>query len=407
MDGRARLISVLAGLVALAVTACIAPSPPTTYDIPLSTMGTTGIVRVVTNHPSDTIGLSARIDDLLIEVNDEMSTYIPASTISRFNASADSVTDLSATVHMRHVLRLAQGIHDTTDGAFDPTIMPLVRYWGFAGGEAPADVDSALVDSIRARVGMDRLELVDDANDGFALRRRTPGIELDLSAIAKGHGVDAVSDLLTARGLTDHMVEIGGEVRCSGRTEAGTVWRIGIERPDIDERGLYAAVPVDQAGMATSGNYRNVRTMAGGRTVWHTIDPVTGYPVERDVLSATVIAPTCALADGLATACMVLGSVPCLDVLRSMDDVEGLLILGDADGGLCHAANGGLSRGAGVGMRMETTGAVISRWTAGRGHRPGCLRTCSGHHRRPYTHRSRCAASDCCSHSPRGTRRRA
>ena len=341
MDGRARLITLLACLAALVVTACTATDTPTTYDIPLSTMGTTGVVRVVTSDPSDTSGLSARIDGLLVEVNDEMSTYIPTSTISRFNDSADSVTDLSETVHMRHVLRLAQAVHDTTDGAFDPTIMPLVRYWGFAGGEAPADVDSAVIDSLRARVGMDRLEWVDGVHDESLLRRRTPGIELDLSAIAKGHGVDAVSDLLTARGLTDHMVEIGGEVRCSGRTEAGTVWRIGIERPDIDERGLYAAVPVDQAGMATSGNYRNVRTTADGRTVWHTIDPVTGYPVERDVLSATVIAPNCALADGLATACMVLGSVPCLDVLRSMDDVEGLLILGDADGGFATQRTAG------------------------------------------------------------------
>ena len=249
-----------------------------------------------------------------------MSTYEPASLISQFNrgdtVSVPVVGVRAATdelqrergAHLSANVALARAPVAATEGAFDPTVGPLVEYYGF-GAEAldTSAVDEALVEQLRELVGYD-LVVADTVADDKAVRLypRRENVRLDFSALAKGYAVDQVGLLLSERfGARDYFVEIGGETRARGRSPRGSAWTVGINTPD-PEAGLAdmaLVVGVSDASLATSGNYRNVR-VRGGRALVHTIDPRTGRPRASTLLSATVLAPDCATADAYATACM-------------------------------------------------------------------------------------------------------
>ncbi len=282
------------------------------------TMGTTYSV-IVPGVGGDS-GVQRAIDSLLIVINDEVSTYEPNSMISRFN-DGDTIilpvvaaTHAGAGLHTRsgeHFaanLYLTQGPIKNTDGFFDPTVGPLVEYYGFGAKDSDTSaIDLAEVERLRQLVGMAKIYF--DTLDGarqYRLFANQSGVRLDLSAIAKGYGVDQVSYLLAERfGASSYLVEIGGETRAAGASPRGDAWTVGINTPDPKAAlaDMELVIAITDRAIATSGNYRNVR-MRGGKPIVHTLDPHSGLPRSSTLLSATVVADYCATADAYATACM-------------------------------------------------------------------------------------------------------
>jgi len=300
----------VAGLVTvLALAACGDPDPtvtptPKVHAFEGATMGTTYTVKVIDPAMSQAEQAATRdaIRAALDAVDGSMSTYKPDSELSRFNrAGAGEPFKLSAAVI--HVFLLAQDVSEATGGAFDVTVGPFVNAWGFGPvkrATAPSDAELA---SIRERVGYRKLSI--DATAQTIAKAR-PDMYADLSAIAKGYGVDQVARALDARGLQRYMVEVGGEVRVKGQNAAGKPWQVGIERPDGTTQRAHLVVPMTNMSMASSGDYRNYFEK-DGRRYSHEIDPTTGYPIEHRLAAVTVLAPDCALADAYATALLVLG----------------------------------------------------------------------------------------------------
>jgi thiamine biosynthesis lipoprotein len=267
-------------------------------------MGTTWSVQIT--HPPadlDQAALYERIGAELAAVNDRMSTYQADSELSRFNA-ADTTDWFPVSAELTRLVDTAIAVSTLTDGAFDVTVGPLVNLWGF-GPEVKADQlpAQAEIDAALARVGW---HLLATRADPPALRKAQADLYVDLSAIAKGYGVDRLADLLEDAGITDYLAEIGGELRGRGLNAAGEPWRIAIERPDAARRAVLRVVALTDLGMATSGDYRNFFEL-GGKRYSHTIDPVTGRPVDHQLASVTVLAERCAEADAWATALLVLG----------------------------------------------------------------------------------------------------
>ncbi len=247
--------------------------------------------------------LQGLVDKLLKSINDQMSTYQDDSELSRFNAHQE--TDwFAVSPETAAVVRLALQVARQTDGAFDPTIGPVVNLWGFGpDGRRDDPPTDAEVTSALAKVGYQRVEV---RSNPPALKKSVPDVYLDLSAVAKGYGSDAVSDLLLREKVTASMVEIGGEVRTRGAKPDGTAWRIGVEKPDSEGRSVQAVVELRDGALATSGDYRNFFEEAG-RRYSHTVDPKTGRPVTHALATVSVRTATCAEADALATALLVMG----------------------------------------------------------------------------------------------------
>lgn len=248
------------------------------------------------------VDVAAVIEAELAAVNDEMSTYLPGSTLSRFNrASPGEWFAVEAAV--AEVVAAAQVLAAQSGGAFDVTVGPLVNLWGFGpepGGRTPAAAD---IEAARRDVGYQRL----DVTQAPPRLRKTGPLYVDLSAIAKGHGVDRVAQALERAGCDAMLVDVGGEVRGHGPSPAGRAWRIGVEVPDPDRAGIVQrVVSLESGSLATSGDYRNFVVRDGHRYV-HTIDPRTGYPVEHALASVTVLHPSAMWADGYATLLSVLG----------------------------------------------------------------------------------------------------
>jgi len=300
--GASLTLLVLLNLLTLLVVGC----GPREQTVALagSTMGTTWSVQIPHPDPDlDQVSLYEDIAAVLAELNARMSTYDPDSELSRFNA--DGTTEwFPVSVELVRLVDQALAVSRLTDGAFDVTVGPLVNLWGF-GPEAHPDAipPQAEIDAARARVGWHLLHVRDEPP---ALRKDRPDVYVDLSAIAKGHGVDRVAELLEAKGLDDYLVEIGGELRGRGLNAEGAPWRIAIERPDSGRRAPLRVVALKDHGMATSGDYRNFFEVAGKRYS-HSIDPATGRPVDHQLASVTVVGERCGEADAWATAFLVLG----------------------------------------------------------------------------------------------------
>jgi len=341
-----RTIPILFSLLLL-LGACKEKTPHNTYyKISGQTMGTTFHVTY-----KDSLGrnLLAPVDSLLVAFNQEVSTYIESSVISSFNRSEASFDLGISLAEVRNLPLPARGDRPNehfaanyvaaqkyfvlSQGAFDPTVMPLVNFWGFGytAKEAVVEVDSTRVDSIQLLVGMD--EVLD--YEGTYLKKKSRGVQLDFSAIAKGYGVDLAGVYLEDQGITDYMVEIGGEVRARGVNDRDQAWVIGINTPspDASVADIQVAVRLADRALATSGNYRNFYEVEG-RKYAHTINPETGYPELSTLLSASVFASTCTEADALATACMVMGMDEAFDFLDAMEGVDGYFIIGKDDGSL-------------------------------------------------------------------------
>ena len=267
-------------------------------------MGTTYSVKLV-GLPADfdVQSLAQEVDGVLETIDQRMSTYRADSELSRFNAApAGEWMPISADT--RHVIAEAVTVSEMTGGAFDPSVGPIVDLWGFGPQERrqqPPNEDA--IAALRSRVGMDKLMV---RSNPSAVSKQSDGLRLDLSGIAKGFGVDQVAMLLEARGLSNYLVEVGGELRSSGRGPEQRPWRIGIENPLAGSGDLQQIVELGRAALATSGNYR-LYFDYDGQTYCHLIDPATGHPVTHDLASATVVAATTAQADAFSTALLVLG----------------------------------------------------------------------------------------------------
>jgi FAD:protein FMN transferase len=261
------------------------------------TMGT--YYQVTARCPQD---VAAVIEAELRAVNDEMSTYLPDSTLSRFNRSAPGDW-FPVEAAVADVVAAARTLGEQSEGAFDVTVGPLVNLWGFGPEHRDELPDAASIEAARQQVGYRRLEA---ARDPARLRKLGP-VYVDLSAIAKGHGVDRVVAALDRAGCGAMLVDIGGEVRARGLSPSGQAWRIGVEVPDPERHGVVQrVVRLEDGALATSGDYRNFIEHDGGR-YGHIIDPRSGYPVGHTLASVTVLHPSAMWADGYATLLSVLG----------------------------------------------------------------------------------------------------
>lgn len=248
--------------------------------------------------------LKKEIEETLKAVDQEFSMFNPQSTVALINeGKRPTLSD-----DFLEVYQLAQQVNEESDGAFDITVAPLVNAWGF-GFKNQQMPNNHQIDSLRRLVGMEHVILA-GAKGSQYVRFQRPRMMLDFSAIAKGYGTDRVARLLMSHDVANFMVEIGGEVYAKGNSEKRLPWRIGVSKPvddpDNDAQELETVLNVTNQAMATSGNYRNFY-YKGGRKYAHTIDPKTGRPVQHSLLSATVLAPTCAEADAYATSFMVMG----------------------------------------------------------------------------------------------------
>lgn len=282
------------------------PDPRVLSTFHGQTMGTTYTVKLISKTPlngEQNVRVGTLIQRELDAVNQSMSTYIKTSELSRFNQGAGP---FEASAPLAALIEDARGISDASQGAFDVTVGPLVNAWGFGPDGRQTPPNAAERAELAQRVGYQKLT-VGAVTDGRAiLTKAHPQMYVDLSAIAKGYGVDRVFEALQQTGYTSLFVEIGGETRAAGRNAANKPWRVGIETPVAGQRSLFKAVPLDGVAMATSGDYRNFYEKDGVR-ISHTIDVRTGAPITHRLASVSVLHPRCALADGWATALNVLG----------------------------------------------------------------------------------------------------
>jgi thiamine biosynthesis lipoprotein len=272
----------------------------------------------------NSIGLRNQVEKILHRFDMSLSLYIDSSVVSRINRNETTIPDS----FFVEVFKKSKEISTLTDGAFDVTVGPLVEAWG-VGPDAHRNFSESKRDSLLKLVGMNKVEIKDGK-----LIKTDPHISLDFNAIAQGFSVDVICRYFDSRGIKSYLIEIGGEVRVKG-DKGGVLWKIGIDKP-IDNNmmpgnDLEAIIELKDRALATSGNYRKFY-IEDGIKYSHTIDPKTGYPAKNQLLSATILADECATADGIATACMVIGKDKTIEFLDRHPEYEGYLIYSDDSG---------------------------------------------------------------------------
>jgi thiamine biosynthesis lipoprotein len=321
-------------LAALSIHRLWLADPPDATDVLVlngETMGTTWEIRVAGEGLDERLRqrIAATTEERLDQVDRWMSSWNPDSDVSRFNA-ARTTQPVPVSYETASLVAYAVELSKWTTGAFDISVGPLVRLWGFGHrariGEPPTPEE---IREARTRIGARLLRVGRGSREtGGFLRKQVPELEIDLSAIAKGYGVDHVADGLAALGREDFLVEIGGEVFAAGERPGGGSWQVAIEKPLDDGRAIQSVVDLSDRGMATSGDYR-IFYREGGRRISHTIDPRTGHPVEGGPASVTVIAASTTEADAWATAIMVLGVPEGLDLAEDWGIAAMALIRSD------------------------------------------------------------------------------
>jgi thiamine biosynthesis lipoprotein len=282
--------------------------------------------------------LDEQLAQFLVDFNEEVSTYIPSATISQFNRGIDwdSLTQSGIPQYFVDNLQLSSRIYAQTRGYFDPTVMPLVNYWGFGytPKRAVTRVDSTVIDSLMQFVGFEKLQLR-GADSTWQIERAHPRLQLDFSAIAKGFAIDVIAAMLEEAGIASYLIDIGGEARARGDKGSLGPWRLGISVPERDAAlsDIQVAIPLANRSIATSGNYRIYHEVEG-QIYGHTINPFTGYPELSRLLSASVLAPDCATADAFATACMVAGLEAAYTMIDTLPELEGFFIYASEEGEL-------------------------------------------------------------------------
>lgn len=270
--------------------------------------------------------LQAEIEKQLAEFDLSLSTYLPNSLISRINQNDPTA---EADDKFIKVFTVAYEVYEKSGGLFDITVAPVVNAWGF--GSAPGtDIDSALIDSLLQFVGMNKVRL-----DGKKVIKDDSRTLFDVNAIAQGYSVDVIAAFLDSKKVENYLVEIGGELKCKGKNPKGEDWKIGVDRPDegnmVAGANLQAVLAIKTKSLATSGNYRKFYEKNGIKFA-HSINPKTGYPSLSRLLSATVLASECIVADAFATMFMVMGLEESIQYLENQNELEAYLIYSDEEG---------------------------------------------------------------------------
>ena len=313
--------------LALAAALAVGCASESEFVVQGEAQGSTFVVRAY----GDSLNLSeSDVARWLADYNKAVSVWDTQSELSRLNRGEA----LAPSLILSDLLRMTEGIRVATDSLVEPALEPVLRAWGFTAGTQllpsaqGAQRDSVIVDSLMALVRWARLETTPEGT-----RLAHP---INVNAFAQGHSVDLVLDSLRTRGATAAFVEIGGEVRCFGLKPNGDVFKVGIEKPlTSGDRSLQLTVELEDQALATSGNYRKFQVdSATGQRFGHSLDPRTGWPAPTDVLSATLIGPSCAEADAYATMAMVLGVDGTKQWLAQHPEWDAILIYSDAQGAL-------------------------------------------------------------------------
>jgi len=296
---------------------------------------TQGTTYSISYYDSLNRNFSAQIDSILSKIDYSMSIYNNSSTISKLNSNqSDSIDNL-----LKEVILASFDIYRQTDGAFDITVGPVVRAIGF-GPDKTEGIDSAKIKSLLPLIGMDKICI-----EGNALIKEDSSIQIDVNAIAQGYTVDVIGEFLESKGIKNYLVEVGGEITARGINTKGTEWVVGIDKPvesAISGENIQAKVLLSNGyGLATSGNYRKFIEVNGQKYA-HTINPKTGFPELNNLLSATVVAPTAAKADALATAFMVKGLEWSKKFVTSNRNVDAYLVYSDSLGNYQSWMNEGM-----------------------------------------------------------------
>ena len=291
-----RLLTAIFFITALCIAGCATPQSEY-ITVEGNMLGTFVVVKCNTSRSADEVGSHiAAIDS---EMKASMSIFDEASLLSRINRNECDNLDK----HLTYNIELAERFYTLSEGAYDITVKPLTDVWGFGRDDS---TETPNIDSILQFVGYDLITIEEGR-----LVKQDSRTELDLNSIAKGYTVDVVGEKLEELGIVDYVVNIGGEIRCRGRNAEGKLWAIGIETPydgNMSMDSIEKIIEIEDGALATSGNYRRFYINDLGEKITHTIDPRTGYSVSSTLLSATVVAPTCAEADAAATMFMALGS---------------------------------------------------------------------------------------------------
>jgi thiamine biosynthesis lipoprotein len=286
----------------------------------------------------DSLDLQLGIDSVFQAVNTSMSTYIPNSDISRINKGDSTIVvdDM-----FREVLAISREVYNETNGYFDPTVGILVNAWGFGPGTQTI-MDSAEVKTLKAFVGLDKIKITED----FKIFKEAVEIQLDFNAIAKGYAIDRLAAYLDKKELQNYLIEVGGEIVAKGENRIKSQkWVVGIDDPQVTlGRQLKITLNLKDEALASSGNYRKYRidSLTSQKYV-HTIDPKTGFTKNSNVLAASVIAPSCAVADAYATAFMAMDLDMSIALLESNKMLEGYLIYLDPEGKVTEFMTPGFS----------------------------------------------------------------
>jgi len=285
-----------------------------------------GTTYSITYENSENEDYSSAIDSILKAFDRSLSIYDSTSIISRVNNDYQNVEVDDWFVD---VFNKSAEVNAVSEGAFDITVGPVVKAWGFANGPV-AKHDSAHIDSLLQFVGMDKVKL-----EGRKVVKQFPGVKIDVNAIAQGFSVDVVCDFFENKGIKNYLVEIGGEVRGKGTNAKDILWHIGIDKPldgNMDPgNDLQAIIEINNKSLATSGNYRKFFVEDGVKYA-HTIDPKTGFPARNTLLSATVVCDDCMTADAYATAFMVLGVDKSKELLQKLPGIEVYFVYSDQQG---------------------------------------------------------------------------
>lgn len=296
------------------------------------TMGTYYAISVVDWDVSDEEHAEhrQRITDYLVGINQQMSTYIADSEISRFNAT-DSVEPFPVSPEFFAMTQTALEWAERTGGAFDPTLDPLITLWGFGAKEVDLPPSPTAIEDAMARKGFDRIQVVEQES---AIRKDAGYIQLNLNAIAKGDAVDGVAALLKEAGAENIYVEIGGDVVAFGVNPDGNPWRIGVEWPvagSVPGQNMHGIAHIRNGALAGSGEYRQLVELPDGTMISHIIDPRTGAPVQHDLIAVNVWAETCIAADAVATALIVMGYEEGRLWIETQEDIEAIFFTRTGD----------------------------------------------------------------------------
>lgn len=277
---------------------------------------------------SESLNTQKALDSIFEVINTSMSTYQDDSDISRINSGAN---DVVVDAHFQKVFNYSKQVFKESNGYFDPTVGSLVNAYGFGPDKPLNEPDEAVLDSIRQLVGFEKINLTAEKT----IQKENPDIYLDFNAIAKGYTIDVIAEYLDSKKVENYLIELGGELVAKGENlERESSWNVAIDNPQQteEERTLQTVLALNNRAMATSGNYRKFRvdTTTGKRFV-HTINPLTGQAEKSDLLSASVLAENCTLADGYATAFMALGYEKSLDMLEDLENVEVYFIYADKE----------------------------------------------------------------------------